>query len=116
MGGKVCNLKARAVMIDMEERVINSVMQGPLRDLFEHTQTVTDVSGSGNNWAVGMHMGNISTMIGEPKGLIFVPPISDSEYIINDFTFCKWNHVNESSKLFCPGWCGAFAFLSNIWW
>ena len=47
------SLKARAVMIDMEERVINCVMQGPLRDLFEHTQTVTDVSGSGNNWAVG---------------------------------------------------------------
>ncbi|XP_075239789.1 tubulin epsilon chain-like [Convolutriloba macropyga] len=55
VGGKVCNLKARAVMIDMEERVINSVMQGPLRDLFEHTQTVTDVSGSGNNWAVGFY-------------------------------------------------------------
>ncbi|XP_063713360.1 tubulin epsilon chain-like [Symsagittifera roscoffensis] len=55
VGGKVKSLKARAVMIDMEERVINCVMQGPLRDLFEHTQTVTDVSGSGNNWAVGFY-------------------------------------------------------------
>ena len=50
---KIKELKARAVLIDMEERVVNSVVQGPLRDLFEHTQTVTDVSGSGNNWAVG---------------------------------------------------------------
>ena len=53
MGEKIKELKARAVLIDMEERVVNSVVQGPLRDLFEHTQTVTDVSGSGNNWAVG---------------------------------------------------------------
>ncbi len=60
MGAKVKNLKARAVMIDMEERVINSVMQGPLRDLFEHTQTITDVSGSGNNWAVGSNIISIS--------------------------------------------------------
>ncbi|XP_063299578.1 tubulin epsilon chain [Pelobates fuscus] len=51
--GKICSLKARAVLIDMEEGVVNEVLQGPLRDLFDSKQLITDVSGSGNNWAVG---------------------------------------------------------------
>uniref|UniRef100_A0A8C9WP87 Tubulin epsilon 1 n=1 Tax=Scleropages formosus TaxID=113540 RepID=A0A8C9WP87_SCLFO len=42
-----------AVLIDMEEGVVNEILQGPLRDVFDSTQLVTDVSGSGNNWAVG---------------------------------------------------------------
>ena len=29
------------------------VMKGPLADLFDHSQLLTDVSGSGNNWAHG---------------------------------------------------------------
>ncbi|XP_048840950.1 tubulin epsilon chain isoform X2 [Brienomyrus brachyistius] len=52
-GGKIRSLKARAVLIDMEEGVVNEILQGPLRDVFDSTQLVTDVSGSGNNWAVG---------------------------------------------------------------
>uniref|UniRef100_A0A3B3Q4I1 Tubulin epsilon 1 n=1 Tax=Paramormyrops kingsleyae TaxID=1676925 RepID=A0A3B3Q4I1_9TELE len=52
-GGKIRSLKARAVLIDMEEGVVNEILQGPLRDVFDNTQLVTDVSGSGNNWAVG---------------------------------------------------------------
>ncbi|KAM4695240.1 tubulin epsilon chain isoform 3-T3 [Discoglossus pictus] len=51
--GKICSLKARAVLIDMEEGVVNEMLQGPLRDLFDSKQLITDVSGSGNNWAVG---------------------------------------------------------------
>ncbi|XP_044147470.1 tubulin epsilon chain [Bufo gargarizans] len=51
--GKICSLKARAVLIDMEEGVVNEILQGPLRDLFDSAQFITDVSGSGNNWAVG---------------------------------------------------------------
>ena len=35
MGEKIKELKARAVLIDMEERVVNSVVQGPLRDLLK---------------------------------------------------------------------------------
>ncbi|XP_054722050.1 tubulin epsilon chain-like [Uloborus diversus] len=46
-------IKARAVLIDMEEGVISETLRGPLKDLFSHKQLVTDVSGSGNNWAVG---------------------------------------------------------------
>ncbi|XP_012576706.1 PREDICTED: tubulin epsilon chain isoform X5 [Condylura cristata] len=51
--GKIRCLKARAVLIDMEEGVVNEILQGPLRDVFDHKQLITDISGSGNNWAVG---------------------------------------------------------------
>uniref|UniRef100_A0A2K5DLJ2 Tubulin epsilon 1 n=1 Tax=Aotus nancymaae TaxID=37293 RepID=A0A2K5DLJ2_AOTNA len=51
--GKICSLKARAVLIDMEEGVVNEILQGPLRDVFDTNQLISDISGSGNNWAVG---------------------------------------------------------------
>ncbi|XP_047244228.1 tubulin epsilon chain isoform X5 [Girardinichthys multiradiatus] len=53
VGGRIQRLKARAVLIDMEEGVVNGILQGPLREVFDSTQLLTDVSGSGNNWAVG---------------------------------------------------------------
>lgn len=37
----------------MEEGVVNGILQGPLREVFDGAQLLTDVSGSGNNWAVG---------------------------------------------------------------
>lgn len=40
----------QAVLVDMEEGVVNGILQGPLRDVFDTTQLLTDVSGSGNNW------------------------------------------------------------------
>ncbi|XP_028295366.1 tubulin epsilon chain [Gouania willdenowi] len=52
-GGRIQQLKARAVLVDMEEGVVNEILQGPLREVFDSTQLLTDVSGSGNNWAVG---------------------------------------------------------------
>ncbi|XP_075871376.1 tubulin epsilon chain [Nelusetta ayraudi] len=55
VGGRIQRLKARAVLVDMEEGVVNQVLQGALREVFDATQLLTDVSGSGNNWAVG-HM------------------------------------------------------------
>ncbi|XP_029351884.1 tubulin epsilon chain isoform X3 [Echeneis naucrates] len=55
VGGRIQNLKARAVLVDMEEGVVNELLHGPLHDIFDSTQLLTDVSGSGNNWAVG-HM------------------------------------------------------------
>ncbi|XP_051853520.1 tubulin epsilon chain isoform X2 [Antechinus flavipes] len=51
--GKICSLKARAVLIDMEEGVVNEILQGPLKDIFDSKQLITSISGSGNNWAVG---------------------------------------------------------------
>jgi len=36
----------------MEEGVVSEIMKGPLRDVFDHRQLITDVSGSGNNWSV----------------------------------------------------------------
>uniref|UniRef100_A0A5S6K0Q5 Histone-binding protein RBBP7 n=1 Tax=Xenopus tropicalis TaxID=8364 RepID=A0A5S6K0Q5_XENTR len=49
----LCSFFRNAVLIDMEEGVVNEILQGPLRDLFDSKQLITDVSGSGNNWAVG---------------------------------------------------------------
>jgi tubulin epsilon len=51
--GPIRALKARAVLVDMEEGVINEVMRGPMADLFDTECLVKDVSGSGNNWAHG---------------------------------------------------------------
>lgn len=46
-------LKARAVLVDMEEGVLRSILASPLRELFDGEQFIRDVSGAGNNWAVG---------------------------------------------------------------
>lgn len=54
--GKIRSLKARAVLIDMEEGVVNETLSGPLRDIFDCKQLITDVSGCGNNWATGYMM------------------------------------------------------------
>ena len=53
LGAKVSSLKARAVLIDMETGVINPLLRSPIGELFTKPQVVTDVSGSGNNWATG---------------------------------------------------------------
>ncbi|XP_064394668.1 tubulin epsilon chain-like [Halichondria panicea] len=50
---KIRALKARAVLVDMEQGVVGELMRGPLGEVFDHQQLITDVSGSGNNWAVG---------------------------------------------------------------
>lgn len=54
--GKIKSLKARAVLVDMEEGVVSEMMKGPLREVFDFKQLLTDVSGAGNNWAVGYKM------------------------------------------------------------
>lgn len=43
-------LNPQAVLVDMEEGVVNEILQGPLREVFDSGQLLTDVSGSGNNW------------------------------------------------------------------
>ena len=53
VGSEVDCLRARAVLVDMEEGVVNRVSNGPLGGLFDATEFVTDVSGAGNNWAYG---------------------------------------------------------------
>lgn len=52
----ITDLKARAIVVDMESGVIdNKILKGELRDIFEARQCVSDQSGSGNNWARGHH-------------------------------------------------------------
>eukprot|EP00919_Chromeraceae_sp_WS-2016_P044986 GHVR01107296.1.p1 GENE.GHVR01107296.1~~GHVR01107296.1.p1 ORF type:complete len:183 (-),score=32.49 GHVR01107296.1:290-838(-) len=49
----ISSLKARSVLIDMEEGVINSLLRGTLGEIFDNRLLIKDVSGSGNNWAQG---------------------------------------------------------------
>jgi tubulin epsilon len=51
--GPIRSLKARAVVVDMEEGVVNATLKGPLGELFDSRQLLADTSGSGNNWAHG---------------------------------------------------------------
>ena len=53
MGSPISSLKARAVLIDMEESVIESSHKSSIGELFDPALAVTSQSGSGNNWAVG---------------------------------------------------------------
>jgi tubulin epsilon len=56
VGGKISMLKARAVLIDMEEKVLGQISRSNFSQLFDPDQYVRSVSGSGNNWAVGHHV------------------------------------------------------------
>lgn len=48
-------LKARALVVDTEEGVINQLMKSDLSELFDTKQFIKGVSGAGNNWAHGHH-------------------------------------------------------------
>lgn len=49
----IYDLKARAILIDMETGPVSQTSRGELGDLFDERQFVTGVSGAGNNWAHG---------------------------------------------------------------
>ena len=51
----ISGLKARAVLVDTEDGPVAQTLRGPLGDLYDDRQVVTDVqsSGAGNNWAQG---------------------------------------------------------------
>lgn len=42
---KIKGLRARSILVDMEEGVVNDILTGPLKELFDVKQLVTDVSG-----------------------------------------------------------------------
>lgn len=46
-------MKARAVLIDMDSGPLEETMRSPLGSLFDETQFIKDVSGSGNNFGHG---------------------------------------------------------------
>lgn len=48
----LASLRARAILVDMEEGVVNQVLRSPLGGLFDAGRVLTDVSGAGNNWYV----------------------------------------------------------------
>jgi len=53
VGSAIRSLRARAVLVDMEEGVLRSVLRSGLGELFDQSLTVASTSGSGNNWAQG---------------------------------------------------------------
>jgi len=54
IGSDITDLKARAIVVDMEWGVINNkILKGELSDIFESRFCVSDQSGAGNNWAQG---------------------------------------------------------------
>jgi tubulin epsilon len=48
-------IKARSVIVDMEEGVINQILKSDIGELFDTKQLIRDVSGAGNNWAHGFY-------------------------------------------------------------
>lgn len=46
-------LKARSIVIDTEEGVLNQLTKSKLGELFDPQQYICDVGGAGNNWAHG---------------------------------------------------------------
>mmetsp|Transcript_13598 Transcript_13598/g.21240 ORF Transcript_13598/g.21240 Transcript_13598/m.21240 type:complete len:460 (-) Transcript_13598:203-1582(-) len=54
-GQPISTLKARAVLIDTETGVLNSLLSGSLGEIFDSRQLISDQYGAGNNWAQG-HM------------------------------------------------------------
>ncbi|OQV14841.1 Tubulin epsilon chain [Hypsibius exemplaris] len=69
IGSRLKHLQANAVLIDMETRVVDRLLRGPLGDLFDKRMTLTDSCGSGNNWSTGhltyglQHEDTISEML-----------------------------------------------------
>lgn len=53
VGSEITDLKARAIIVDMEEGVINQMLKSELGELFDERQFINDVSGAGNNWGQG---------------------------------------------------------------
>lgn len=51
--GRTYEMKARALLIDMDYGPLQETMKGPLGSLFDDAQFIMDVSGSGNNFAQG---------------------------------------------------------------
>lgn len=49
------SLKARGVLVDMEEGVIGEIKKSNISELFDSHQYVVSNSGSGNNWGQGYH-------------------------------------------------------------
>lgn len=53
VGTAISHLKARAVVVDMEEGVTNQLLKSDIGEIFDQKNFINDVSGAGNNWAHG---------------------------------------------------------------
>ncbi|KYQ51454.1 Tubulin epsilon chain [Trachymyrmex zeteki] len=105
-------IKARAVLVDMEDSVLSRFKQGPLRQLFDQTCIVTNYPGSGNNWygsrfpgSLNMDMNEIATnLVPYPKlHYIFssINPVTlSAPNILQDEVFTNaWSRNNQLIRL-----------------
>lgn len=53
--GQTPSIKARAMVVDMEEGVINQLLKSDIGGLFDNQHLIKDNSGAGNNWAHGFY-------------------------------------------------------------
>lgn len=53
MNKPIHNIKARSIIVDTEEGVINQIMKGKNAHLFDELNIIKNVSGAGNNWGHG---------------------------------------------------------------
>ena len=117
------NLRARGIMIDMEEKVLGRSQPGGTQ-LFDPDQIISDCSGSGNNWAVGykhygaLHRETIMNSIrrqaemcdclqsfflihslgggtGSGLGSYILENIGDHYPEVNKFSYCVFPSVND---------------------
>uniref|UniRef100_A0A2K6F0X1 Tubulin epsilon chain n=1 Tax=Propithecus coquereli TaxID=379532 RepID=A0A2K6F0X1_PROCO len=105
--GKICSLKARAVLIDMEEGVVNEILQGPLRDVFDSKQLITDISGSGNNTGSGLGTFLLKVLEDEfPEVYRFVTsiyPSSEDDVITSPYnSILAMKELNEHADCVLP--------------
>lgn len=54
-GAPLKYIKARGLLVDMEEKVVNGIKASPVGQLFDQQQIILSNSGSGNNWGQGYH-------------------------------------------------------------
>ncbi len=57
--GRIGALRARAILVDMEEGPVSQTLRDPIGELFEDAEIVTDVSGSGNNWCAATQIARL---------------------------------------------------------
>ena len=85
----------QAVMVDMEEGVVGELLGGPLGEVFDSQQLLTDVSGSGNNWLINTHTTFVYIHSFSHHNSFFTKRIS----FVRKFRLCYCEHSAEMLRM-----------------
>ena len=127
----LASLRARAILVDMEEGVVNQLLRSSLGELFDPHQCVTDVSGAGNNWCdrkICRSSGSRLSVFRPISSFLFRPlsagPTVTTVTAKSMVTVWKkqsgmrWNRVSRPSRsCCCTPWAGerALASVPSFW-